>query len=88
MVIECSGEDVIYHGFYEVVQNFIKDNAIDYKNSSMAIYCDYLIRYPSGIESVTKNDAIINDPHVDAANLSLQRKLSKSSSMLSINCIN
>lgn len=88
MVIACSGDDAIYPGFFEAVQNFIKDNAINYKNTSMAIYGDYLNISFSGIETVIKNDAIINYPHVDAVNLSLQRKLSDRSSILSINCIN
>lgn len=86
LLTECSGDDIIYDGFFKAIQKCIRENHIDVKCDSAVIYGDFKTVKPNGEESVFHNNALIKYPNVKAVNLRLQHILFNRSSVKTYEC--
>ncbi len=86
LVYQLAGDDECGDGYFQRVCEFIISNRIDYKNNSICIYGDYLLKYPDGSSIVRKNDFVAK--HKNTLSLSLRELISNRSCVYSINVVN
>lgn len=83
LVYLCSGDDTFCDGLFKGAIQVIKENHIDYKRDSFAIYCDWKQLMPNGKCKIFKNN-MIEKGH-SALSLKLRHLISNRSCGVSMN---
>lgn len=86
IVLSLSGDDIYMPTFFSDIQEWSIRERINPQKDKAALYGDYKVIYPNGMERLIKNDAIIRYPNEDAFSLKIKHLVSTRSTAITFAC--